>query len=626
MTRSWWLFILATLLIPASVEADNNQPLYAKNPVDTIQSLIARSTSFNGKDPDSIRLYAQQALTLADEFDVDSLKAQAETNLGVAWLYQADYDSALFYFEASLERTLILHDSVQMIRNYSNIGIINYYQAKYDEAIDNFIRAANIGERINSNNLASFYSNIGSIFEHIKDYPQAKKYNLLAIQYQEPEGQVSYAPAKLVEVHYQMQAYDSALHYADQAVAYYNKRSFDLGLASTYRYQARTLMRLNRLSEAEPLFQQSAKIFQNKKMTDELAYSYMLLADVAMQKQKYQKALQTADEALKLSTTHATRMNVHDLRHRAYQKLGDFRSALSAYEKLVFLQDSIEDADESNRINELLTQYETEKKEARIVSLVQQGQIQELQISQQRTWLYAGLLVVALLLVLSWVAYRQLRLRKQQDELKLQQKLLRVQMNPHFLYNALNAIQKLIYWNDNRKKTADCLAQFSQLTRQILEFNQHDFISLEQEVSFIENYLEVQRMRFEPAFTYQIDLDDMLEIDELRIPPMITQPFLENAIEHGLANKEEPGHLLLTIKQQNGQLQIVIEDNGVGLATAALSDSIPHHSLATKITQNRLLMLRKSLKQKAELWVQDLSEEGQGSGTRVNFLLPMIYG
>lgn len=598
-----------------------------KSPTDTIQTLIARSTSFNGKDPDSIRFYAQRALTLANQYKLDSLVAQAETNLGVAWLYQADYDSALFYFEMSLERTLRLHDSVQMIRNYSNIGIINYYQAHYDEAIDNFIKAANIGEEINSNNLASFYSNIGSIFEHVKDFPQAKKYNLLSIKNQEPGGQVSYAPAKLIDIHYNMEAYDSALRYAEKAVAYYRERDFDMGLASSYRYQAKTLMKLDRLSEAEALFHQSADIYRDRKMNDELAYSYILMADLAIQQDQYHAALQTAEEALKASTTHATRISVNDLRHRAYQKLGDFQSALSAHEELVFLQDSIEDAEESNRVNELLTQYETEKKEAQIASLEQQNQIQELQIGQQRIWLYAGLVIGALLLILGWIAYRQLKLRKRQDELKLQQKLLRVQMNPHFLYNALNAIQKLIYWNDDRKKTADCLAQFSQLTRQILEFNQYEFISLEQELSFIENYLEVQRMRYDPSFTYKIEVDESLEIDELRIPPMITQPFLENAIEHGLAQKSEPGRLSLKINQQQEQLQIVIEDNGVGIATATtLADTAPHQSLATTITQNRLLMLRKSLKKKAELWIQDLREEEQTSGTRVNFSLPMIYG
>ncbi|MEM8966653.1 MAG: histidine kinase [Bacteroidota bacterium] len=319
--------------------------------------------------------------------------------------------------------------------------------------------------------------------------------------------------------------------------------------------------------------------------------------------------------------------NAYDHLHTLYQKQGDFEAALRAYEKHIVHKDSMVTQANYAEIEKLRAEYETEQKEVQIASLEQQSQIQSLQISQQRIWLFTGLALGALLLLLGWVAYRQLRLRKRQDELKLQQKLLRVQMNPHFLYNALNAIQKLIYWNDDRKKTADCLAQFSQLTRQILEFNQHEFISLEQELSFIENYLEVQRMRYDPPFTYEVEIDDSLEIDELRIPPMITQPFLENAIEHGLAQKSDPGHLLLKISQQQGQLQIVIEDNGVGIAMATtLTDTAPHQSLATTITQNRLLMLRKSLKKQARLWIQDLREEGQTSGTRVNFLLPLIYG
>lgn len=617
-------FLLFWLVDSASGNSSSFQSDY---PADTIQALIARSTSFNGKDPDSIRFYAQKAIALTESHGLDSLQARAETNIGVSFLYKRDYDSALHFFERSLEKCRVAEDSLQMARNLSNMGIIYYHQAAYEKALTNFLESVKIQERNSSQNLSSIYTNIGAVLHEQSNYEQAKKYYLLAYQHLQPNSQVSYALSNLADLHYSMEAYDSCLHYADIAIDYYQKRNFGMGLAFTYRHKGQALIKLDRLKEAEEVLAKSTEFLETKKITSELGFNYVLMAELAMKRDQYTQVIQFAETALQHSNSYTTRKDVYDLHHRAYQKLGNFQSALTAHEQLVTLKDSLQGAEENKHLSELHTQYETEKKEAQIMSLQQQSQIQELQISQQRMWLYSGLVGAVLLLLLGWVAYRQLRLRKRQDELKLQQKLLRVQMNPHFLYNALNAIQKLIYWNDDRKKTADCLAQFSQLTRQILEFNQHEFISLEQELSFIENYLEVQRMRYDPPFTYEIEVDDSLEIDELRIPPMITQPFLENAIEHGLAHKSEPGHLLLKINQQQGQLQIVIEDNGVGIATATtLTDTAPHQSLATTITQNRLLMLRKSLKKKAELWIQDLREEGQASGTRVNFSLPMIYG
>jgi two-component system, LytTR family, sensor kinase len=214
----------------------------------------------------------------------------------------------------------------------------------------------------------------------------------------------------------------------------------------------------------------------------------------------------------------------------------------------------------------------------------------------------------------------------------LQLKALRAQMNPHFVFNALNSVQNFITSNDGTL-AAKYLAQFAHLMRQSLEYSELEIISLEKEIEFLKNYLDInEKLRFENKLRYEIFVDEEIEEDILGVPTMIIQPYVENSIEHGIRPKKN-GLIKInfTLKDDNTIL-CIIEDNGVGREQARLlQQNNPnfknHRSLGTKITQDRLEILLKSKNREEKVVdIIDLVDitTGKPLGTRVEVLIPVM--
>jgi len=236
------------------------------------------------------------------------------------------------------------------------------------------------------------------------------------------------------------------------------------------------------------------------------------------------------------------------------------------------------------------------------------------------------------------VKYEAERKEKEAEMFKLQAtglqlKALRAQMNPHFVFNALNSVQNFITSNDNTL-AAKYLAQFAHLMRQSLEYSELEIISLEKEIEFLKNYLEInQNLRFENKMSHSLEVDEDIEEDIFGVPTMIIQPYIENAIEHGIRSKKK-GHILVKFElADENTILCIVEDNGVGRKRAReLQMENPnfkdHRSLGTKITYERLDILNKSkghLKREV-VKIIDLSDEktGKASGTRVEVLIPVM--
>jgi tetratricopeptide (TPR) repeat protein len=210
---------------------------------------------------------------------------------------------------------------------------------------------------------------------------------------------------------------------------------------------------------------------------------------------------------------------------------------------------------------------------------------------------------------------------------KLQMKALRAQMNPHFMYNALNAIQNYIT-SDNNSFAASYLAKFSKLMRKSLEYSDLEYISLEQELEFLKNYLDInQKLRFD-QLNYSIEVDDEIEEDIMGVPSMIVQPYVENAIEHGLRTKKSGGIVKVILRLLNQKtILCVVEDNGIGRDAAAKHQSQyqEHKSKGTRITEDRLRLLNQGNEVKVYVETIDLYDhEGLASGTRVEIKIPII--
>ncbi len=152
-----------------------------------------------------------------------------------------------------------------------------------------------------------------------------------------------------------------------------------------------------------------------------------------------------------------------------------------------------------------------------------------------------------------------------------------------------------------------------------------EFISLDNEIETLENYIKLQQLRFEGKFEYSINVSDDIDEEEIVIPPMILQPFIENAIKHGISNKiESDGKIVIDFTLENDKLILEVEDNGIGRTEADKLKKKEHKSLATEITNNRLTLLGKSFKKKAEINIQDLTDDNNNpTGTKVIIKLPI---
>jgi sensor histidine kinase YesM len=197
---------------------------------------------------------------------------------------------------------------------------------------------------------------------------------------------------------------------------------------------------------------------------------------------------------------------------------------------------------------------------------------------------------------------------------------LNAQMNPHFIFNCMNSIQKYILKNE-KARALDFLQHFSELMRSVLDSSTKTRITLDEEISMLEKYILLEQQRLDHKFDYSIAVAKDLQTDFFEVPGMIIQPYIENAIWHGLMNKPDKGRLKLSFEKENGSIRCVVEDNGVGRKRAAEiggQNSITRKSYGMTISRKRMELLQKENLDIPEIQVEDLGGNGQtGSGTRV---------
>ncbi len=257
------------------------------------------------------------------------------------------------------------------------------------------------------------------------------------------------------------------------------------------------------------------------------------------------------------------------------------------------------------------------------------NEAQERTIKEERTNLkytiFAALAILGFTILAFYNMYQRRNIRNMNRELNSRMEALRAQMNPHFISNALNAIDSLV--NQNRNKEASYyIIQFSRLCRIILNNSRSESIPLGEELDMLKYFMNLEKLRMDDRLQYQFDLDTALNKDQIAVPPMILQPFVENAIWHGIVPKTGPGLVSIkTIKKDDNLYQCIVEDNGVGRARSAqlkAESVMSRPSFGLAITEERiekLYQLRGS-----QIVTEDLYHpDGSAAGTRVTITLPI---
>lgn len=293
-----------------------------------------------------------------------------------------------------------------------------------------------------------------------------------------------------------------------------------------------------------------------------------------------------------------------------YKSLNELDSAIICLDILKITNDQIFD----KRINEKIQAIEIANKR-------EQGLNDELEASRkEKLWGTIVLLFVIMGLVSILYLFKYRNIKSAHENVLIEQKLLRSQMTPHFIFNSLSVLQGMILNNED-KKAIKYLSKFSKLLRLILENSREKLVPINEELSAIQNYVDLQNMRSKSSFKYTLTLDEDIKSIELLVPPMLIQPFVENAIEHGLKKDFEDAEISIDIEFKENKLVCVIKDNGIGINANNANSSSSKKSLSTTITSERLKILSKEYKVESDVMIHDRSVYNE-QGTQITLTLP----
>jgi LytS/YehU family sensor histidine kinase len=357
----------------------------------------------------------------------------------------------------------------------------------------------------------------------------------------------------------------------------------------------------------------SSFVYTQKNRYEDIRVNYFDKADILIELKNYKEAERFADSALQyalLLQNNAFTAESYELSSRIAQQVGNYKKAFELKEMARSITDSIRSVKKTASVTELEKKYNQVKNENTIKDLDKKKQ------------LYFFLAIAALLTATTIGFFlRQQSLKHKKDILETEQRLNRARMNPHFFFNALTTLQKFALRENDGQAMASNLSKFSNIMRETLESTYKEYVTIEQEMEFLNEYLEVQKIRFPQTFSYDINADKNLEIDELQIPAMIIQPFVENSIEHGFVGVDYPGKVTIDFTSENKELLIQITDNGKGLSSTAKENN-EHISRASQIIKDRIYLLNIKLKTKAGFSIDNNST---GNGVIVKIHLPLLY-
>ncbi|MDX1652305.1 MAG: histidine kinase [Brumimicrobium sp.] len=425
-------------------------------------------------------------------------------------------------------------------------------------------------------------------------------------------------------------------HYQKALLCFYKIKNLK-GIAEIHKDLGRAYFLSDFPELAESSYEVSESYFDKRNDRIPLSELYHFQAELELKRGNLQKAREKIRRAIELRKIEGPSIKLYESYHlhsRISRALNNFEEAYHYLSEYTNYQDSIYKRKTKERIAELSELYEAEQKERKI--LEQQKEIDQ-QINQQllkdkvientrlRNSRMISILILSVLIFIAilFIIYfksKQNKLQIKQRETELKQTLMRSQMNPHFIFNAMSVIQSYIYENDMKNSSA-FLVNFSRLMRLILENSDKEFIKLHLEIEILERYLEIQKMRFEERFNYVIEKQGEIDESIVMIPPLILQPFIENALEHGELYRVRNGKIRIAYRIENELLIFVIEDNGIGRDAAMRKKTDFHNSMATEITQSRIDLMNDKYKKAGFLIIQDLNEEGR-DGTKVTVGIP----
>jgi len=597
-------------------------------------------------DPELAIAYGNTALSLAGELNLTEERIEALLNIGTAYNEAGNNDSTLEYHLKALGFANDLGDKKILANVQHNLGVDYRYIGDFDKALKFNISSLKLkeeklpnGETVGSSlSIANTLSNIGVVYDDMGNLTKAMEYHNKALTIRTELNNKRGIAASLHNigvVYEEMGEFDKALDSYSASLKIKNELGNKHEIATTLNNIGIVYLDKKQYNKALDYHFQALEIFKEMEDLYSFANASNSIADIYIELNQPDKAFPYIQDGLKTANEIAAKrlmLDSYRFLSKYYLSKNNFRAASEAQANLLDLKDTIYNTDMAEKVAEIQTRYETEKKQKEIGMLKKDMEIKNLELQKQKNQkisfaVIAGLVMISGFLVFSRKQLRQKHLRTELEKknLETEQKLLRTQMNPHFIFNSLNSIQGYISAN-NSFLAMSYLSKFAKLMRYILENSRKSMVSLEEEINTLQLNMELERIRFKEHFDFKIDLEPDIIPERTFLPPMLLQPYVENAMKHGLRNKPEKGLLEIFFKKENNFLNCIIRDNGIGREKAAelnQANKPTHKSVGMQLTSERLTALNKQYKSSFSAMINDLKDtEGNALGTEVVLNIP----
>ncbi|WP_375326050.1 tetratricopeptide repeat protein [Flagellimonas sp. GZD32] len=562
-------------------------------------NLLGRSYRNLSQFQKSVDLH-DKALAISEEANSLDFKILSLNMLGVVYRRMDAIKTALDYHQQALELAENVENPSHHIKrsiNVSHNGIGNLYLTleQYDQAIVQFEKALDLEEElVNKLGLAINYQNIGYCLEQKGDLDGALENYRISLAYNEDidsdSGRVI-CKNSLAQIYLKQDMPYAALTLLNP-LKDESKRIGDLYIASyVYINSGWANTKLGNYDQAFEEIQEGLDMAQSRNMPSNILYAYQKMSDLENAR-------------------------------------GDYKAAYEMYKKADEYDKQISSAINLRYMNDIIEKYEDDKKNNQIAVLAAENELVRLRLKKNETTFLVSALIVGLISSILYILYRQYQSKNEKRVLTLEQKMLRSQMNPHFLFNSLNSI-KLYIINNEQKNAVHYLNKFSKLVRKILEASSQKEISLAEELETVELYMNIENIRFSNEINFKINVEDDINIDNIKIPSLTLQPFLENSLWHGLSPKDGEKSIQINVKNKDrGHVSIEVIDNGIGRTMAEVNKEnrvLKKKSLGIHITKERLANFSRDYQNKFDVDIMDLfNEHGDPNGTKVILDIPTI--
>ena len=639
-----------TLFVTAQNKVIDSLSIQLKNVKSDIvkaKTLNTIANEYKTTNPKLMLEYANKALVLSKKIGFKIEEGNSYHHIGNANIILGNYAMALDNFSKAQtvfenEMPIGSDQTIKEIkeglaRAYGSIGVVFSQQSNYAKALFYFFKAQKIYEVTNNyEKLSRIYNNIGVIYKSQNDFFKALVYyeKCLEIQKKAPNELIGVYTNNIGLIYIEQKDYQKALEYFNQASMFFDKYPNPQGLAQLYYNYGKYYNETNKKEKAIEYAVKSLTVFNSIENKFGISDSYAYLGEIYFSQKKYKEALECTNKGLTLAKelkildkVQAFEKTISEI----YEKQNNLTEALKHYKLYSVAKDSVANAETVKNTIRAEMNFEFDRKE-----MLQKEQeikreiVYNEQAKSNKIKIIFFTLLALLVSGIAFLIYSRTQLKKTltlEKELAIyEQKALHLQMNPHFIFNCLGSISSFIVKNST-DAAIKYLAKFSKLMRLTLEYSKEALIPIDKEIESLQNYLELEQLRFNNAFQFKINKCKEIE-DDVALPPLLLQPFVENAIIHGVNPKVRTGLITLDFSIKNDSLVCVVTDNGIGInKSKAMKENLVsmHKSMALDITKKRLQMMETATTQKAEVSIEEIVENGEVLGTKAMLILPLQY-